>query len=282
MRYMSVSALSVMVPAHQVAAIAARSRRAGHLAEPSDRAHRRVMTPSSNSGHRCAHVARVRSPTAVPRATAAWTAAASASPCSTRASRNSTPTTSGSTARPHASRRRSTSRRPATPRSWARRTGLPASTPRPRSIRAASRCSSTRRGSTRWPSTVRTATATAPMWPASRPGRGYYQANDSTGIAPNADIYDVKVLDANGYGQTSDVLRHRLGDLPRQGIQHPRDEPEPGGGLHRELADRPAGARGAQRLAAGITVVVAAGNFGQDAAVPSATAPSARRATTRR
>ncbi len=37
-------------------------------------------------------------------------------------------------------------------------------------------------------------------------GRGYYQATDSTGVAPNADIYDVKVLDGNGVGQLSDVL----------------------------------------------------------------------------
>ena len=37
-------------------------------------------------------------------------------------------------------------------------------------------------------------------------GRGAYQAVDTTGIAPNANLYDVRVLDDNGYGQLSDVL----------------------------------------------------------------------------
>lgn len=37
-------------------------------------------------------------------------------------------------------------------------------------------------------------------------GRGAYQSVDSTGVAPNANLYDVKVLDGNGYGQLSDVL----------------------------------------------------------------------------
>ena len=37
-------------------------------------------------------------------------------------------------------------------------------------------------------------------------GRGTYQAVDTTGIAPNANLFDVRVLDDNGYGQLSDVL----------------------------------------------------------------------------
>jgi len=37
-------------------------------------------------------------------------------------------------------------------------------------------------------------------------GRGFYQTHDSTGVAPNANLFDVKVLDANGVGQLSDVL----------------------------------------------------------------------------
>ena len=37
-------------------------------------------------------------------------------------------------------------------------------------------------------------------------GRGAYQSVDTTGIAPAASLYDVKVLDDNGYGQLSDVL----------------------------------------------------------------------------
>ncbi|MEO8806719.1 MAG: S8 family serine peptidase [Burkholderiaceae bacterium] len=37
-------------------------------------------------------------------------------------------------------------------------------------------------------------------------GRGAYQSVDTTGIAPNANLFDVRVLDDNGYGQLSDVL----------------------------------------------------------------------------
>ncbi|MES1161941.1 MAG: S8 family serine peptidase, partial [Rhizobacter sp.] len=37
-------------------------------------------------------------------------------------------------------------------------------------------------------------------------GRGAYQSVDTTGVAPSASLYDVKVLDDNGYGQLSDVL----------------------------------------------------------------------------
>ncbi len=37
-------------------------------------------------------------------------------------------------------------------------------------------------------------------------GRGAYQALDATGIAPSATLYDVKVLGNNGFGQLSDVL----------------------------------------------------------------------------
>ena len=41
--------------------------------------------------------------------------------------------------------------------------------------------------------------------------------------------------------------RHRLGDLSRQGIQHPRAEPEPGRRFDRDLSHRSAGARCARR-----------------------------------
>ena len=37
-------------------------------------------------------------------------------------------------------------------------------------------------------------------------GRGFYQAPDSTGIAPNATLYDVRVLNNAGYGSLSDAL----------------------------------------------------------------------------
>ena len=45
--------------------------------------------------------------------------------------------------------------------------------------------------------------------------------------------------------------RHPMGHLPRQGIQHPRDEPEPGHRLHRELAHRSVVRGGAQRSGGG-------------------------------
>src|SRR5262249_13283590 len=37
-------------------------------------------------------------------------------------------------------------------------------------------------------------------------GRGFYQMPESTGMAPGANLYDVKVLDGKGFGQLSDVL----------------------------------------------------------------------------
>ncbi|MBL8334684.1 MAG: S8 family serine peptidase, partial [Rubrivivax sp.] len=37
-------------------------------------------------------------------------------------------------------------------------------------------------------------------------GRGADRTPDTTGIAPNANLFDVRVLDDNGYGQLSDVL----------------------------------------------------------------------------
>ena len=51
-----------------------------------------------------------------------------------------------------------------------------------------------------------------------------------------------------GHGQRQRCpRRHPVGDLPRQGIQHPRAQPEPGRRLHGDVADRPAVRRGAQR-----------------------------------
>jgi serine protease AprX len=97
-------------------------------------------------------------------------------------------------------------------------------------------------------------------------GRGAYPGDRLTGVAPGANLYDVKVLDGNGYGQMSDVLAgHRLGDLPRQGIQHPRHEPEPGADSTESWQTDPLARAARSAVAAGITVVVAAGNFGQNA-----------------
>jgi serine protease AprX len=74
-----------------------------------------------------------------------------------------------------------------------------------------------------------------------RPRAASTPSPDLTGIAPGASIYDVKVLNDSGCRHAERrARRHPVGDLPRQGIQHPRDEPEPGGAVDRELADRPA------------------------------------------
>ncbi len=87
-----------------------------------------------------------------------------------------------------------------------------------------------------------------------------------TGIAPNADLYDVKVLDFNGFGQLSDVLagidwviyhakEHNIRVL-NLSLVADSTESWPTDPLARA-------ARSA--VAAGVTVVVAAGNFGQTA-----------------
>jgi serine protease AprX len=105
----------------------------------------------------------------------------------------------------------------------------------------------------------------APRWPATKPtiaadtaatqdpyghgthvasmaaGRGFYQSPDATGVAPNANIYDVRVL--NSLGHRHDERRHRrhqLGHVPRPRIQHPRAQHQPGGAVHRHLWRRPA------------------------------------------
>jgi serine protease AprX len=94
-------------------------------------------------------------------------------------------------------------------------------------------------------------------------GRGGYQTTDSTGIAPNATVFDVKVLDGNGYGQLSDVLagidwvilhakEHGIRVI---NLSLAADSTET------YLTD-PLCRAARSATAAGITVVAAAGNFG--------------------
>ena len=98
-------------------------------------------------------------------------------------------------------------------------------------------------------------------------GRGLYQVPDTTGVAPGANVYDVKVLGANGSGSLSDVLEGiawvvfhareyniRVLNLSLAASSSESWQTDP-----LCLAVRRA-------TAAGITVVVAAGNFGQTAA----------------
>ncbi len=96
-------------------------------------------------------------------------------------------------------------------------------------------------------------------------GRGYYQANDSTGIAPNANLFDVKVLDANGYGQMSDVIaaidwviyHAKEHNIRVMNLSLAADSTE-------SWQTDPLARAARSAVAAGITVVVAAGNFGRD------------------
>ena len=95
-------------------------------------------------------------------------------------------------------------------------------------------------------------------------GRAAYQRPDSSGVAPGAKLYDVKVLDSEGVGTLSDVL---------EGIQwvifHARE-------YNIRVMNLSLAAQSTESwltdplciavrraAAAGVTVVVAAGNFGQ-------------------
>ena len=115
-------------------------------------------------------------------------------------------------------------------------------------------------------------------------GRDLKQAIDTTGIAPGANIYDVAVLDYNGFGQLSDVLagidwviyHAREYNIRVMNLSLAADSTE-------SWQTDPLARAVRSASAAGITVVVAAGNFGLRASTaPSASAPSARPATTRR
>ena len=98
-------------------------------------------------------------------------------------------------------------------------------------------------------------------------GRSAYQGVDSTGIAPNANLYDVRVLDGNGNGQLSDVLagidwviyHAREYNIRIINLSLAADSTET------YLTD-PLCRAVRSAAAAGITVVVAAGNFGKNAA----------------
>jgi subtilisin family serine protease len=97
-------------------------------------------------------------------------------------------------------------------------------------------------------------------------GRGFYQRPDSTGIAPNASLFDVKVLGADGSGELSDVLagidwviyHARQYNIRVMNLSLAADSTET------YLTD-PLCRAVRSAVAAGITVVVAAGNFGKSA-----------------
>ena len=95
-------------------------------------------------------------------------------------------------------------------------------------------------------------------------GRGLAMTTDSTGVAPNANVYDVRVLDKNGFGQLSDVLagidwviyHAKEFNIRVMNLSLAADSTES------HLTD-PLAVAVRSATAAGITVVVAAGNFGQ-------------------
>jgi len=97
-------------------------------------------------------------------------------------------------------------------------------------------------------------------------GRGAYQTTDSSGIAPGASLYDIKVLDGNGYGQMSDVLagidwviyHAREYNIRVLNLSLAADSTE-------TWQTDPLARAARSAVAAGITVVVAAGNFGRTA-----------------
>ncbi len=97
--------------------------------------------------------------------------------------------------------------------------------------------------------------------------RGAYQALDSSGIAPGANLYDVKVLDANGFGQMSDVIagidwvmfNARALNIRVMNLSLAADSTE-------SWQTDPLARAVRSATAAGITVVVAAGNYGRSPA----------------
>ena len=95
-------------------------------------------------------------------------------------------------------------------------------------------------------------------------GRDFKQTLDTTGIAPGANIFDLKVLDGNGVGQLSDVLaaidwvlfHAKAHNIRVMNLSLAADSTE-------SWVDDPLARAVRSATAAGITVVVAAGNFGQ-------------------
>ena len=113
-------------------------------------------------------------------------------------------------------------------------------------------------------------------------GFGFVAAPDHTGVAPAPTSTTPKVLGDTGTGTLSDAIEGINCHLPRPRIQHPRDEPEPGRAVDAELAQRPAVCIAVQPAPPGITVVVAAGNFGKSTDGKGSVRRRACSATTRR
>lgn len=98
-------------------------------------------------------------------------------------------------------------------------------------------------------------------------GRGNVSAVDTTGMAPNANIFDVRVLDDNGYGQLSDVLAGidrviydgKYKNIRVMNLSLGADSTE-------SWQTDPLARAVRSAVAQGIVVVVAAGNYGLNTA----------------
>ena len=104
------------------------------------------------------------------------------------------------------------------------------------------------------------------LYPGS-PSMNAYLANIQNGIAPNANLFDIRVLDDNGYGQLSDVLAGidwviyygKFKNIRVMNLSLGADSTE-------SYQTDPLARAVRSAVAQGITVVVAAGNFGLNAA----------------
>jgi serine protease AprX len=259
-RYSSVLALAALLPASKVAAIAARS-------DVQSISPNRLMTRSASTLESVTGAAAIR--TTGTRTTArspATRARASASPFSTPASRGSTPTSAATAARAGCAK----------------------------SISFTKAGDAVRAGVTDWTPGIDVSATLNPASPtmvtyrakiqngfapkadryghgshvaAVAAGRGTYQTVDTTGIAPNANLFDVRVLDDNGYGQLSDVLAGidwvlyyaKFKNIRVINLSLGADSTE-------SYRTDPLARAVRSAVAQGIVVVVAAGNFGVNAA----------------
>jgi serine protease AprX len=98
-------------------------------------------------------------------------------------------------------------------------------------------------------------------------GSGAYQSPDSSGVAPAADLYDVRVLNDKGIGTLADVLAGIDWVIQRSKLANIRVMNLSLGAASTDsfLVD-PLARAARSATAAGIVVVVAAGNAGKNAA----------------
>jgi subtilisin family serine protease len=98
-------------------------------------------------------------------------------------------------------------------------------------------------------------------------GRGGFQSQDTTGIAPHANLWDIRVLDDKSFGQLSDVLAGIDWVLYDAKFKNIRVMNLSLGGDSTESYQTDPLARAVRSaVAQGVVVVVAGGNYGANAA----------------